>query len=107
MGSKSLLDPLWYVGSFAVGVASGLLGDRWNLGFLAETERQVESHLDDHLRRLPAEDRRSRAIVEQMKNDEAGHAVAARREGAAELIVPLRLAMRLASKLMTVGSLWI
>lgn len=107
MGSKSLLDPFWYAGSFVVGVACGLLGDRWNLGFLAETERQVESHLDDHLRRLPAEDRRSRAIVEQMKNDEAGHAVAARREGAAELAAPLKLAMRLASKLMTVGSLWI
>jgi 3-demethoxyubiquinol 3-hydroxylase len=107
MGRKSLLDPLWYAGSFAVGAAAGLLGDRWSLGFLAETERQVESHLDDHLRRLPTEDRRSRAIVEQMKNDEAAHAVAARREGAAELPAPLKLAMRLAAKLMTVGSFWI
>jgi len=106
-GSKSVLDPVWYAGSFAVGVASGLLGDRWNLGFLAETERQVESHLDDHLRRLPAEDRRSRAIVEQMKSDEAAHAVAARREGAVEIPAPLKRAMRFASKLMTVGSFWI
>jgi len=107
MGSKSLLDPLWYAGSFAVGVASGLVSDRWNLGFLAETERQVESHLGDHLKRLPTEDQRSRAIVEQMKYDEAAHAVAARREGAVELPGPVKLGMRLASKLMTVGSFWI
>jgi ubiquinone biosynthesis monooxygenase Coq7 len=106
-GRKSLLDPLWYVSSFVLGAASGLLGDRWNLGFLAETERQVESHLDRDLERLPAEDRRSRAIVEQMKKDEAGHAVAARREGAAELPGPVRMAMRVASKLMTFGSLWV
>jgi 3-demethoxyubiquinol 3-hydroxylase len=106
-GRKSLLGPLWYAGSFAVGVASGLLGDRWNLGFLAETERQVESHLDDHLRRLPIADLRSRAILEQMKNDEAGHAVAAQREGASRLAVPVRIAMWFTSKLMTVGSLWV
>ena len=106
-GRKSLLGPLWYAGSFAVGVASGLLGDRWNLGFLAETERQVESHLDNHLKQLPTVDLRSRAIIEQMKNDEAGHAVAAQREGASELTAPVRLAMRFASKLMTVGSLWV
>jgi 3-demethoxyubiquinol 3-hydroxylase len=106
-GTKSLLDPLWYAGSFAVGVASSLLGDRWNLAFLAETERQVEIHLDGHLKRLPTEDRRSRAIVEQMKNDEAAHAVAARRESAIELPGLLKLAMRLASKLMTTGSFWV
>ena len=106
-GRKSLLGPLWYAGSFAVGVASGLLGDRWNLGFLAETERQVESHLDNHLRRLPIADLRSRAILEQMKNDEAGHAVAAQREGASRLAVPVRIAMWFTSKLMTVGSLWV
>jgi len=104
---KSLLNPVWYAGSFALGVAFGLLGDRWNLGFLAETERQVESHLDGHLERLPNEDQRSRAIVEQMKNDEAGHAVAAQREGAVRLPVSLGVAMRLASKLMTGCSLWI
>ena len=106
-GRKSLLGPLWYAGSFAVGVACGLLGDRWNLGFLAETERQVESHLDNHLRRLPTADLRSRAILEQMRGDEAGHAVAAQREGASRLAVPVRIAMRFTSKLMTVGSLWV
>ena len=106
-GRKSLLGPLWYAGSFAVGVVSGLLGDRWNLGFLAETERQVESHLDNHLRRLPTSDLRSRAMLEQMKNDEASHAVAAQRAGASELAVPVRIAMRFTSKLMTVGSFWV
>jgi ubiquinone biosynthesis monooxygenase Coq7 len=106
-GSKSLLGPLWYAGSFAIGVASGLLGDRWNLGFLAETERQVESHLDNHLRQLPTADLRTRAILEQMKSDEASHAVAAQREGASELAAPVRFAMRFTSKLMTVSSLWV
>jgi ubiquinone biosynthesis monooxygenase Coq7 len=106
-GRKSLLRPLWYAGSFAVGVASGLLGDRWNLGFLAETERQVESHLDNHLRQLPTADLRSRAILEQMKNDEANHATAAQREGASELAMPVRIAMRCTSRLMTIGSLWV
>jgi 3-demethoxyubiquinol 3-hydroxylase len=106
-GRKSLLGPLWYAGSFVVGLAFGLLGDGRTLGFLAATEGLVESHLDDHLKRLPATDRRSRAILEQMKNDEAGHAVAALREGASELPAPVKLAMRLVSKLMTVGSLWV
>jgi ubiquinone biosynthesis monooxygenase Coq7 len=106
-GRKSLLRPLWYAGSFAVGVASGLLGDRWNLGFLAETERQVERHLDNHLRQLPPADLRSRAILEQMKNDEASHATAAQREGASELAMPVRLAMQCTSRLMTIGSLWV
>lgn len=106
-GRKSLLNPLWYLGSFALGAASGMLGDRWNLGFLAETERQVESHLHRHLERLPVDDQRSRAILEQMKRDEAGHAVAARREGAEELRPPIKLAMRLASKLMTGASHWL
>ncbi len=106
-GRKSLLGPLWYAGSFAVGAASGLLGDRWNLGFLAETERQVESHLNGHLRRLPAADLRSRAILEQMKSDEASHAIAAKRDGASELAAPVRFAMGITSKLMTAGSLWV
>lgn len=106
-GRKSLLRSFWYVGSFAVGMASGLLGDRWNLGFLAETERQVESHLDGHLKILPSTDLRSRAILAQMKEDEAGHAVAAQREGGAELVGPVRFAMQLTSKLMTIGSLWV
>jgi len=106
-GRKSLLGPLWYAGSFAVGVASGLLGDHCSLAFLAETERQVESHLESHLRRLPAADLRTRAILEQMKNDETGHAVAALRAGASELSAPIRIAMRFTSKLMTVSSLWV
>lgn len=104
---KSLLNPLFYAGSFALGAAAGLLGDRWSLGFLAETEWQVEQHLERHLDRLPGEDRKSRAIVEQMKADESGHAVAAAREGAAQLPLPARLAMRLASRVMTGTARWI
>jgi ubiquinone biosynthesis monooxygenase Coq7 len=104
---KSLLNPLFYAGSFALGAAAGLLGDRWSLGFLAETEKQVERHLDRHLERLPDADRRTRAIVEQMKADESGHALAARRQGAAELPLPVRLAMRLASRVMTGTTRWV
>ncbi|MCU0840411.1 MAG: 2-polyprenyl-3-methyl-6-methoxy-1,4-benzoquinone monooxygenase [Thiobacillaceae bacterium] len=98
---KSLLNPLWYTGSFAIGVLAGALGDRWNLGFLAETERQVEGHLDGHLRRLPEQDAKSRAIVEQMKADEIRHAETAIAHGGAELPLPVKLAMQLTSKLMT------
>lgn len=100
-GRKSLLNPLWYAGALSIGMVAGRLGDRWNLGFLAETERQVEVHLDGHLRKLPAQDRRSREIVTQMKVDEAGHAQTACRLGAAELPAPIRLAMKLAAKAMT------
>jgi ubiquinone biosynthesis monooxygenase Coq7 len=103
----SVLNPIWYANSFALGLASGLLGDRWNLGFLAETERQVEQHLERHLARLPAHDSRSRAIVEQMKSDEAAHAVNARRRGAAPLPAPIRQLMRLGSRIMTGASHWI
>lgn len=106
-GRKSLLNPLWYLNSFAIGIVSGLAGDRWSLGFLAETERQVEQHLEGHLERLPAEDRRSRAIVEQMKSDEAGHATNARRKGAVELPAPARAAMKLFARVMTASSHWI
>ena len=106
-GRKSLLNPLFYAGSFAIGAAAGLLGDRVNLGFLAETERQVVAHLDGHLARLPAEDQKSRAVVEQMKADEAGHATTALQYGAAELPGPAKAAMRLASKVMTETSYWI
>lgn len=100
-GRKSLLNPLWYAGSLTLGMIAGRLGDRWSLGFLAETERQVESHLTDHLARLPAQDVRSRAVVEQMRTDESRHAQTARRLGAAELPVPVRTTMRLASRVMT------
>ncbi len=99
--SKSLLNPLWYMGALAMGVVAGKLGDKWNLGFLAETERQVEAHLDGHLQRLPDSDMRSRAIVDQMKRDEAAHANTAVVLGAAELPPPVRIAMRLASRVMT------
>lgn len=106
-GRKSLLNPAWYVGSFALGAVAGFLGDRWNLGFLAETERQVVAHLVGHLRRLPEEDRKSRAIVESMKEDEARHAISAAGHGAAELPEPAKAAMRLSSKVMTETSYWI
>ncbi len=97
----SLLDPLWYAGSFAIGMAAGIAGDRWNLGFLAETEHQVVRHLDGHLQRLPDEDLRSRAIVAQMKIDEQGHAELAESLGAAELPQPIKQFMQLTSKIMT------
>jgi ubiquinone biosynthesis monooxygenase Coq7 len=99
-GRKSLLNPLWYAGSFALGATAGVLGDKWNLGFLAETERQVEAHLDEHLRQLPEQDAKSRAIVEQMKEDEIRHAQTAVHYGAAELPPPVKLAMRSMSMVM-------
>lgn len=100
-GRKSLLNPLWYAGSLAMGVTAGICGDKWNLGFLAETERQVGAHLADHLQRLPEEDLRSRAVIEQMAIDEAEHAATAVGLGAAELPTPIKGAMRLTSRLMT------
>jgi len=106
-GRKSLLNPVWYAGSFALGALAGLAGDRWNLGFLAETERQVVTHLERHLGRLPEEDGRSRAIVEKMKEDEARHATSAVAHGAAELPEPAKAAMRLSSKVMTETAFWI
>ena len=100
-GRPSLLNPAWYAGAFAMGALAGALGDRWNLAFLAETERQVEEHLSGHLEALPAEDRRTRAVVEAMRADEARHRESALELGAAELPEPVKLAMRLASKVMT------
>jgi ubiquinone biosynthesis monooxygenase Coq7 len=100
-GRPSLLNPLWYAGSLAMGVAAGALGDKWNLAFLAETERQVEAHLAGHLESLPAADRRTRAVVEVMRADEAKHRDTALALGAAEFPEPVRHAMRLAAKLMT------
>lgn len=100
-GRKSLLNPLFYAGSFAIGAAAGALGDRWNLGFLAETERQVVRHLEGHLGRLPETDRKSRAIVEQMRDDEARHATSALQHGGAELPAPVKAAMQASSKVMT------
>ena len=102
LGSRpSLLNPLWYGGAFAIGLVAGRLGDATSLGFVVETERQVERHLDSHLERLPVADRASRAIVEQMKDDEVRHAVDAEQAGARPLPAPARLAMRLAAKVMT------
>jgi ubiquinone biosynthesis monooxygenase Coq7 len=100
-GRTSLLAPVWYAGSLAMGFAAGKLGDDWNLGFLKETERQVEAHLAGHLDRLPESDARTRAIVEQMKSDEAGHADMAGQLGARELPLPVKLAMKLTAKVMT------
>lgn len=97
----SVLNPLWYAGSFTLGVLAARAGVARNLGFMAETERQVEAHLEDHLQRLPADDVRSRKIVEQMKQDEIGHRVTAERAGAVGMPAPVRGVMRLMSKLMT------
>jgi ubiquinone biosynthesis monooxygenase Coq7 len=97
----SWLNPFWYAGAFTLGLAAGRAGDAWSLGFVVETERQVEQHLAGHLSRLPAGDAASRAIVAQMKDDEAEHARAAHQAGAADLPLPVRLAMRLAAKVMT------
>ena len=100
-GRKSLLNPLLYAGALAMGVVAGKLGDAWSLGFLAETERQVESHLESHKVRLPENDLRSWEIVEQMRQDEVSHGQTAVRLGAHELPAPAKRLMRLASKLMT------
>ena len=97
----SLFNPLWYAGSYALGALAGLRGDGWSLGFVVETERQVEAHLASHMERLPSGDTRSRAIVEQMKEDEARHADDALHAGAAPLPAPVRGLMRLAAKVMT------
>ena len=98
---KSWLNPVWYAGSFVLGVLAGKLGDGWSLGFVAETERQVEAHLDGHLHKLPGADVRSQAIVQQMKADEIAHAEMAVDLGARELPLPVRGAMRMVAKVMT------
>lgn len=103
----SLLNPVWYAGSFLIGSLAGALGDRASLGFVSETERQVESHLRDHLDRLPAADKRSRAIVEQMTHDERKHGATAAELGGTDLPIWVKGAMRLTSKLMTRGSYWL
>ncbi len=101
---RSLLNPLWYGGAFAIGLLAGRAGDSASLGFLAETERQVERHLAQHLERLPAHDGASRAIVEQMRRDEAGHAEKAQTAGAVALPFPIRWAMKAAAKVMTTAA---
>ncbi|WP_295390155.1 2-polyprenyl-3-methyl-6-methoxy-1,4-benzoquinone monooxygenase [uncultured Thiodictyon sp.] len=106
-GRGSLLNPLFFAGSFAIGAAAGWAGDRWSLGFVVETERQVEEHLTDHLDRVPERDERTRAILEQMKVDEVHHAQVAKAAGATPLPAPLRSAMRLASQVMTRSVYWL
>jgi len=106
-GHTSYLNPLWYSGSFAIGVLAGLCGDRWSLGFIAETERQVVRHLEQHLSRLPSGDHKSRAILERMCADEGHHATVAIESGAAELPEPIRRIMRQTSKIMTQTAYWI
>ncbi len=99
---QSVLNPLWYAGAFGIGLVAGRMGDATSLGFIAETERQVEEHLASHLERLPADDKASRAIVEQMKLDEARHGEAALAAGGTPLPPPVRSLMRAAAKVMTV-----
>ena len=103
----SLLNPIWYAGSFAIGAFAGALGDKWNLGFLAETEHQVVKHLDEHLGKIPASDKRSRAILEQMKIDEARHATTALDHGGEKLPTPVKNLMQAMSKVMTRTTYWI
>jgi 3-demethoxyubiquinol 3-hydroxylase len=100
-GRTSLLNPLWYAGSLCIGYVAGRFGDAWNLGFLAETERQVERHLAGHLERLSPRDTKTRHIIETMRREEAGHADTARRLGARDLPNPVRRAMQLAARVMT------
>lgn len=108
LGSRpSLLNPLWYAGSVVIGALAGLAGDRMSLGFMAETERQVEGHLADHLDRLPADDVRSRTIVQQMQADEIGHGRAAIDAGGGDLPQPVPKLMRLSARVMTGTAYWI
>ncbi len=106
-GRASLLNPLWYFGSLGLGAFAGALGDRASLSFIAETEKQVESHLRDHLDRLSAKDLRSRAILEQMTHDEMQHGAKAASMGGTSVPKSVALAMRALSRLMTKGSYWI
>lgn len=108
LGSRpSLLNPLWYAGSFAIGAAAAAVSDRVSLGFVAETERQVETHLTDHLERLPDDDARSRVILETMRADEVRHGARAQAAGGIELPAPVRFLMRRASRVMTRTAYWI
>lgn len=103
----SLLNPLWYTGSLTLGAFAGLLGDKWNLGFLAETEHQVGGHLQSHLASLPPQDEKSRAVVQQMYVDETLHSEMAKRLGGVELPFPVKLAMRTTSKVLTRTAYWV
>lgn len=106
-GRRSLLNPLWYAGSFALGAIAGKAGDKWSLGFVAETEKQVEAHLDDHLGKLSAADAPSEAILRQMQADEIHHGQQALQAGGVELPVPVQKLMSVVSKVMTRSSYWL
>jgi ubiquinone biosynthesis monooxygenase Coq7 len=106
-GHTSLLNPVWYVGSLVIGITTGLLGDRWNLGFLEETENQVCAHLTSHLRKLPKKDKKSRAIITQMLLDEKEHALLAKKLGATPLPKFIQKIMRSAAKIMTTSSYYL
>jgi ubiquinone biosynthesis monooxygenase Coq7 len=108
LGSRpSLLDPLWYAGSFTIGALAAAFGDRVSLGFVSETERQVEGHLDDQIARLPARDTRSRSILEAMRTDEIAHGAAARAAGGVDLPAPARVLMKHTARVMTGTAYWI
>jgi ubiquinone biosynthesis monooxygenase Coq7 len=106
-GHVSWFNPIWYPGSLLIGATAGLVGDKWSLGFLAETERQVVKHLENHLQRLPEQDHKSRAILKQMQIDEAHHAAVATKAGAVSLPKPVRWLMAQTAKIMTKTSFWI
>jgi ubiquinone biosynthesis monooxygenase Coq7 len=106
-GRTSVLNPLFYAGSFAIGALAAAVNDKLSLGFVSETERQVEQHLEDHLEKLPAADKSSRAVLESMKHDEVHHGAAARAAGGAELPEPVKAIMFATSRVMTVTSYWI
>lgn len=106
-GGTSLLDPAWYAGSLVIGALAGAAGDAWSLGFLAETERQVVAHLEDHLHRLPAGDAKGHAILRQMRDDESRHATTAVNAGARPLPGPVKALMSLASRVMTGTAYWV
>lgn len=108
LGSQpSVLNPLWYAGSYVLGTIAAKLGDAHSLGFVVETERQVEAHLDSHLDKLPPQDVKSRAIVEQMRVDEAAHGASAQALGAAETPLPVKMAMRAMSRVMTTTAYYV
>lgn len=106
-GHTSYLNPIWYVGSFCIGAGAGIIGDKWSLGFLAETEHQVMRHLKGHMQKVPSKDKKSHAILEQMYIDESHHANVAVKNGAAELPYPIKRLMHFMSKVMTKTAYWI
>ncbi len=103
----SYLNPFWYAGSFTLGIIAGIAGDKWNLGFIAATENQVVEHLTNHLNKLPPHDQKSQTILQQMRDDEQHHADTAMSAGGAILPIPVQMAMRVTSKLMTYSSYWV